>query len=163
MRLACTKLYFASKDALCAQAFFTYDCTHAGLFFNPWWNFCFIFKNWIKLELFCKKAVLRNFISLTEKLVRWSPLFCKVTVPQSFTKYLRQTLVFMWNRTLREKFNWRTTGKVQFLCFGSFLLIQWNLRIAGIPNNGHVLNSGQNVQSQIWQSMLSYFPVGNTC
>ena len=99
--------------------------------------------------MFCKKAVLKNFISLTEKLFRWSPLFCKVTVPQSFTKYLRQTLVFMWNRALREKFNWGTTGKVQFLCFRSFLLLQWSLPIADIPNSGHFLNSRQNVQSNV--------------
>ena len=29
---------------------------------------------------------------------------------QSFTKYFRQTLVFMWNRALRETFNFFFSG-----------------------------------------------------
>ena len=37
-----------------------------------------------------------------------------------------------------------------------FLFIQRNLPIAIILKNEHALNSGQSVQSQIWQSLLSY-------
>ena len=33
-------------------------------------------------------------------------------------------------------------------------LIQWNLPIADITNNRHANNSGQNVYSEIWQSLL---------
>ena len=31
--------------------------------------------------------------------------------PQSFTKYLRQTLIFMWNSALRGEFNFCFSGE----------------------------------------------------
>ena len=49
--------------------------------------------------------------------VKWKKveqLLC-LESPQSWAKYLRQTLVFMWNSALREKFN--------FYFFRSFLLV----------------------------------------
>ena len=40
----------------------------------------------------------------------WGNLYNTFVVLQSWTKYLRQTLVFMWNRTLLEKFNFNFSG-----------------------------------------------------
>ena len=46
--------------------------------------------------------------------------------------------------------------------FLNFLYLKplWN--IVKPLNSGHALNSGQNVQSQIWQSMLNYLPIAGT-
>ena len=37
--------------------------------------------------------------------------------------------------------------------------VQWNLPVADTPNSGHAMNSGQNVESQMWQSFLNYLPI----
>ena len=42
------------------------------------------------------------------------------------------------------------------------LALQSNLPITDIPNRGHALNSGQNVQPQMWQSLLNYLPIVDT-
>lgn len=37
-----------------------------------------------------------------------------------------------------------------------------NIPIAAIPNNRHAMNSGQNVEYQIWQSFLNYHSIMDT-
>ena len=39
-----------------------------------------------------------------------------------------------------------------------YWVVKWNLPIVDIPNSGHALNSGQNVYSQMWSSLLNSLP-----
>ena len=60
------------------------------------------------LRVICSNIRLKLCLRVTKivKLFKFERIWGQVeAIKQSCTKYLRQTLVFMWNSTLREKFN----------------------------------------------------------
>ena len=59
---------------------------------RTYWKY-FVYLEAVAQRCSVKKGILKNFAKFTEKHL------------QSCKKYIRKTLVFMWNSTLREKFN----------------------------------------------------------
>ena len=67
-----------------------------------------------------------------------------------------QNLVWYYNVNILNMINlFLTSRKI-------ISILQWNLPIADIPNNGHAINSGQNIKSQMWQYFLNYLLIVDT-
>ena len=87
---------------------------------NQMWILCSQIITRINLEKFCH--------NLNDKLISAIKTFDDLVLEanlQSFTKYLRLTLVFMWNNPLRQKFNFNFNFNFKILIFNfsSFLLV----------------------------------------
>ena len=61
--------------------------------------------DWTQLKRVCKYFQIKKIVEYHDLYVQSDTLLL-----QLWTKYLRQTLVFMWNSTLREKFNFYFWG-----------------------------------------------------